>query len=202
MRRSGCSECLRFIRLRPGVVGGEQCRDHRIRSGEGGSGKSGCNLGRVRYTAKGHDADWFALAFVVGIKEGLVFDDGAAERRSKLVVVEWSFRLTAEVEVVAGIECVVAEVLRCSTVKRVGAALGHDVDYGAGVTSVFRLEVGKYVDFGDGVDRQNCGRRSEHASLVDGRVVAVSIVHVGAVEKIVVGAAAGAVHGEFAEGAG
>src|SRR5713226_3653756 len=58
------------------------------------------------------------------------------------------------------------------------------------------------MHFRHGVKGQNGGGRSEHTGFVDGRVVAVTVVHVGSVEQVVVGAAAGAVHGKLAEGAG
>ena len=54
------------------------------------------------------------------------------------------------------------------------------------------------MEFGDGFDGQNGGRSSEHTGFVDGRIVAVAVVHVGAVEQEIVGAAARAVDGKHA----
>ena len=82
----------------------------------------------------------------------------------------------------------------------VGAALGHDVDHGAAVASVLRLEIREHVHFGNRIERQDGRGIAKHAGLVDGRIVAVAVVHVGAVQQIIVGAAARAVHRELAEG--
>ena len=84
----------------------------------------------------------------------------------------------------------------------IGAALGDDVDDGAGVATIFGLEVGEHVHFGDGVDGENGRGRAEDARLIDGWVIAVAVIHVGAIEQVVVGAATGAIHGELAEGSG
>src|SRR5204862_1446623 len=137
--------------------------------------------------------DRFPLAFIIGEEKGLVFHDGAAQGSAELVVVERSLGLAGYVEVVAGIQCAIAEVFCRAAVKGVGAALGDNVDDRAGIASVFGLEIGEHVQFGNGVDRKNGGRRAEDSSLVNCGIVAVSIIHVGAVEQIVVRAAAGAV---------
>jgi len=87
-------------------------------------------------------------------------------------------------------------------VKLVGAALGDDVDYRAGIAAIFRFKVGKDVHFCDGINRENRGGRGENPSLVDGRVVTIAVVHIRAVKEVIVGTAAGTIHGKFAEGAG
>ena len=56
--------------------------------------------------------------------------------------------------------------------------------------------------FGDGFERKNRGGRAEDACFVDGWIIAIAIVHVGAVKQEIVGAATRAIHGEHAERAG
>ncbi len=79
------------------------------------------------------------------------------------------------------------------------SALGDDVDHGAAVAAILGLHIGDNAQFGNGVERENGCRVAEDARFIDGRIVAETIVHVGAVEQEIVGAAAGAVHREGSE---
>ena len=108
--------------------------------------------------------------------------------------------LTRNVEVVTGIERAVAKVFSRAAVKSVGTALGDDVDHCARIPAIFGLEIRKHIEFGDGINRKNGGRRSEYSCLVDRWVVAVAVIHVGTVEQIVVRAATRTIHTELAVG--
>ena len=81
----------------------------------------------------------------------------------------------------------------------VGTAFGHDVDHSTAVASVLGFEVREHAQLGDGIDRQNSRRIAEHSGLVNCRIVAEAVVHVGAVEQIVVRTAARTVHRESSE---
>ena len=106
------------------------------------------------------------------------------------------------VEVVARAESAVAEVLEGATVNCVVAALGDDVDRRAGAAAELGFRAAGDGNLGQRVNGKNGGGAAPDAGLIDGRQVAVAIVHVGAVEQIVVGAAAVAVEAEEAIGAG
>src|SRR5579863_6329153 len=84
----------------------------------------------------------------------------------------------------------------------VAAALGNDVDDRTGAATILRLEIGGHAHLSDGFHRKNGGGGAKHAGLVDGWIVAIAVVHVGAIEEEVVGAAAGSVDGKGAVGAG
>jgi len=190
-RDYGCSRCTQ-IRQGPRVIVrivAEQALNYWVCSYE---------LAGNRHRSQADHSHGFTLSLVVREKEGLILDDGSAERATKLVVVERGLG-AGRVEEVARIECVVAEVFDCRSVKRVRSAFGHDVNHRSGIPAVFRLVIGENTQLADRVDRQDGGRRPENACLIDGRIVAVAVVHVRAVEQIVVGAPARPVHGKLAE---
>ncbi len=70
------------------------------------------------------------------------------------------------------------------------AALGDDVDGGAGAAAELCFRIAGDGNFSERVDGKNGGGRAPDAGLVDGRQVAVAVVHVGAVEQVIIGAAA------------
>ncbi len=78
----------------------------------------------------------------------------------------------------------------------VRSALRHNIDDGAAVAAIFGFPVGKDTQLGHGIDWQDGRWISKHARLVDSRIVAIPIIHVGAIEQEVVGAAARTVHRE------
>src|ERR1700686_1651253 len=82
---------------------------------------AGWNLG------DGHDSDRLLLAFVVDVEECLVFDDRPTQGGAVLVVVEWRLGLAGRIEIVARIQCIVAEIFTRSSVQGVGSTLGHNV---------------------------------------------------------------------------
>ena len=81
----------------------------------------------------------------------------------------------------------------------IGAALGDNVHNGAAVASILGLVIREHTQFADGVDGENGGRIAEHSCFVDRWIVTVPVIHVGAIEQVIVRASAGAVHGKFAE---
>ena len=142
------------------------------------------------------------LPLVGSEEERAVLPDRPAERAAELVVAERVLRGRLLVEEVAGSQGIVAEVLVDRASQVIGARPGDDVDDGAGVAAVFGLGAGEHRELGHGIDGKHGGGGAENAGLVDGRQVPIPVVHVGAVEQIVVGAAAVAVDAEEAEGAG
>src|SRR5208282_5808448 len=92
-----------------------------------------------------------ALAFVVGVEKGFIFDDRTAERSAELVVVEWALGIGREIEVISCAELARAEILQRRSMPVVGAALGHNVDDGAAVASVFCLVVREHAELSHGV---------------------------------------------------
>ena len=110
--------------------------------------------------------------------------------------------LRDSVEVVARSQVAVAEILEDAAMDLVGAALGNDVDGCAGTAAELCFRAAGDGNLSQCVDGKNGGRTAPDAGLVDRRQIAVAVVHVGAVEQIVVGAAAVAVEAEQTVGAG
>src|SRR5450432_550463 len=185
-----------YVWRRPGIVSGQQVGNDRVR-GVGWTERSTWTRA-LWYTTRRYHPHAFLLSLVVGVKESLIFDDGSSERTSVLIVVEWGFRLAAEVEIIPGIKRIVPEVLSCCSVQGVRAALGHNVNDCARTATVLRLKIREYIYFGDRVDRKNRGGRTEHAGFIDGRVVAVAVIHVGSIKQVIVRPSSRAVHAEFA----
>src|SRR5208282_5545829 len=112
------------------------------------------HLSGVGHTGESYRTDTLALAFVVHEEESLVLDDGAAHRAAELTVMERSSRLACQIEIITGVERVVAEILKQLSMQSVRAALGHNVDHGAGIAAVFRFEVGEHLHFVHSANRQ------------------------------------------------
>src|SRR5438874_1033835 len=85
--------------------------------------------------------------------------------------------------------------------QAVGAAFGDDVHYRTRVATIFGLEVRDHSHLGYSVNRKDGRWRAEHASLVDGGVIPVAIIHVCSIEEVVVRTPSCAVHRELAIGA-
>ena len=185
----------RQIGSRPGLARENSGRD-RI---DAAKGHISGDIRRGRHTGETALSARLPLAFVIHEKEGLVAEDGSAEGAAELIVVERRLAIGFEVEVVTRVENGVPEKLQACPVPLVRAALGDNVDHAAGAAPVFGLEVGKHANLSHGFHRQNRGRRAENSGFVDRRVVPVTVVHVRAVEKEVVGAAARPVDREHAE---
>ena len=109
---------------------------------------------------------------------------------------------TDRVEIIPRIQSVVTEIFSGRAVNFIGAAFGDNINDRAGVASIFGLEVRKNVDFGHCVDRKDGRGRAKYSRLIDGRVIAVAVIHVSAVEQVVVRASASSVHGKNAIGSG
>jgi hypothetical protein len=90
------------------------------------------------------------------------------------------------IEEALGVQTLVPEKLVQIAVKRVGTGLGDDVNHGAGVASVLRIErIGQDAKLLDTVRRR-----------LDGRQVGKLIVSVAAIYREIVVAAAAAVHAD------
>src|ERR1700704_2042316 len=181
--------------MRPKIQEGETYR------ADGGA--RGClgrgNVGRRRNASQGYDPHALPLPLVIQEKECFILHDGAAKRTAELVVMKRGFRSRRHVKKVPSVKRVVAEILEPGSMKLVRSTLGHNVDHSSAVSSVLCLEVRKYAHLANSVDWQNCRRRGENAALVDGRVITVAVVHVRAVEQIIVGPSARPVHRKFSE---
>jgi len=142
----------RMIRRGP-WVSRQKSGDHRIGSAIGGFvHRDARGLGNARQS---HDANFFLLAFVIQEEKSLVFHDRAADRASELVVVKRRFGLIAQVEEIARVQHVVAEILKGAAVDLVSSAAGDDVHHRAAVASVFRLEIGEHGHVAHGINRQD-----------------------------------------------
>src|SRR6266851_7690314 len=100
-----------------------QCRNYT--RGIGGIARTQRSVSRSsrRYVGQGHNSNRLLLAFVVDVKERLVFNDRAAQRSAVLVVVERGLRIGASVcilgriEIVARIQSVIAEIFTRGSVQ-------------------------------------------------------------------------------------
>ena len=121
---------------------------------------------------------------------------GSAGRAAELMVCEGVLGLRVGIEKVARGQRAVAEYFDRSCRELIGAALGDDVYGGTGAAAELGLRVAGDGDLGQRVDGKNGSGGAPDARLVYRRQIAVAIVHVGAVEQIVIGAAAVAVEAE------
>ena len=111
-------------------------------------------------------------------------------------------RIGFDVEDVARVEHIVAQEFKHRAVNIIGARFSNQVYNRAGVAPVLGLEVRQHRRFGDGFDGQDGCGRAEDAGFVDGRQVAIAVVHVCAVEQVIIRTPAIAVGTEQAERAG
>ena len=137
-----------------------------------------------------------ALPFPGDEPERFILYNRAANRAAVLIIRKRVLRLIGSVEEVARAQRVIAEVLEGAAVKLVGAGLGDDVDRRAGAAAKLGLRTAGDRNLGQRIDRKDRDGTAPHAGLVDRRQVAIAVVHVGAVEQVVVGAAAIAVQAE------
>src|SRR6185503_1013034 len=126
----------------------------------------------------------------------------ATKRASELIVSERRLRIGIKIKDVSSVEFVVTEKLEQGTVKIVCSRLGDDVHSCAAVTTKLGFDVCLYGSFRNGLDWQNGCGSSEHAGFVDRRQVSVAVVHVRAIEQVIVCAPAIAVRAEQSERAG
>src|SRR6266404_2686117 len=183
----------RAVRRRP-RLSREKFRDDRIRC----AAQRGdlARIGHSRYRVQTYP---LALAFVAREPKRFVFYYRPAERHSELIVAERGLRIGLWVEEVSRIKPVVAEELEQRAVEVVGSRLGDDVDDRAGVAAVFGFEVRLYGSLRDGFDWENSRGCPEHAGFVDRGQISITVIHIGAVEQIVVRAPAIAVRAEQSE---
>src|SRR5580658_8899462 len=83
-----------------------------------------------------------ADAFVGKEEEDFIFLDGAAAVTPELIVFEGSLRRTHVVEIVTGIQRIVAEKLESFTMVFVGARARGDIDDGASIAAILRRKCG------------------------------------------------------------
>ena len=95
---------------------------------------------RIRHAGERHHAYSFALAFVIREEKRLILDDRTAYGRAELIVLERRLRLVVEIEIIARIQNVVAEIIEEIAVKIVGSALGDDINHRPAISPEFRLE--------------------------------------------------------------
>ena len=100
-----------------------------------------------------------AESFVVAEEKQLVGANGAAERCAELVALKLGNR--ALVEVVARIECAVANELKCCAVQLIGARSGDDADLRAVAFAVGgAIGVGRHVELAHRIDAEQLAARS------------------------------------------
>src|SRR5208282_2018572 len=119
----------------------------------------------------------------------------------KLIVAKGRLRSGVAVEIVPRVHGVVAQELEGGAVQLVGAGLGDDVDDGAAVAAVFGGELRLQIEFLNGLNREQRGRRAANAGLVERRIIEERVVVVGAIEGVVVRTVAVAIDGELPESA-
>src|SRR5947209_4883448 len=183
-------------------MAGQQIRDDRASSASvhncGRRERSG-NIIFCRYMTQARQASVFALPLVGQEKEGFVLDDGTAERAAKLVIVEWILWKGGNIEVVAGVEGTVAKVFECGAVELICSRFGYQVYDGARIPARLRVDPGEDRYFSQRIKRQKSGRSSPDTWFIDGRIVVVIVIHIDAIEKMVIRFAPAAVHTEGAE---
>ena len=140
-------------------------------------------VGTLRSTIQAYR---FPLAFVIHKKEGLVLFYWAAERTSELVVVERGLRLWAEIEEIARAQVRVAEVFKQRAMRCIRPRLSDNVDHCPRIAAVFGREIRDYRELRNRIDRQNGSRRAENASFVDSRVIPVPVIHICAIDKVII----------------
>src|SRR5438477_5897328 len=84
----------------------------------------------------------------------------------------------------------------------VRSALGHHVDHAASAAAILGFKVRGNAEFGDGLHGKNRCGSAENTGFINGGIVAVAVVHIGAIEEKVVGATACAIDGKDSVGAG
>ena len=108
-------------------------------------------------------------------------------------------RLVGSIEEIARIQRIVAEIFVDSAVESIGSRFGNNIDSSAGVASEFCLRAIRHGNFLQGVQRQDGGWSAEHTPLINRRQIAITVVHVGAVEQVVVGTSTIAIDAEEAK---
>src|SRR5690242_15253477 len=165
----------------------------------GGRTQCGGDIVRRWHMAEAAEATGFALTLIGDEEEGPVLDKGPTERAAELVVVERILRNGGAVEEVARVDSAVAKEFKCRTVELICSRLGYEVYDRSRVSAKLRIGPGDNRYLRESVERQKRRRGSPDARFVDGRIVAEAVIHIGAIQKVVVGAAAAAVDTEHAE---
>src|SRR5262249_8182299 len=180
----------------PAVVGIQDILHDGIDTEEGSISS---NFGLRRNGCWCRQAHLFPLTLVSEKGECLVLPDGDSNRSTKLVVDEDILWIGFLIKKVSGVKVIVAEVFKRRAVDRVGSRLGDYINDGPGVAPIFGLGIIEDCHLLYGVDRKQRGRNSKNATLIDSRVVAEAVVHIGSVNQKIVGAPPVAINGENSE---
>src|SRR5260370_36544714 len=81
----------------------------------------------------------------------------------------------------------------------VGPLIINDIDRRASVSAILRHEVGHHLRLLYRIHGKNGSWSAKHSRLVDGRIVAIAVIHIGAIKQVVICAATCPVHGKDAE---
>src|SRR5262249_43339627 len=84
---------------------------------------------------------------------------------------------------VTRIKVIVPQKIVRATVEIVCSTLQDDIHDCAGVAPILRRALCLQAEFADGINRQESRRRSGHASLVEGRLIAEGIVVVHSIDQ-------------------
>src|SRR5262249_11099799 len=112
---------------------------------------------------------------------------------------ERSLGIRLSIEEVPGIERIISHKLESRTMNLIGTRFGDYVDGGAGVAPIFRFKIRENSDLGNCFDRQDRRWSPEYPSFVDRGKVAVTIVHISAIEQVIISPASIAIGAEQAE---
>ena len=112
------------------------------------------------------------LPLVSEEEENAVFHDRTADRATELTALQHGTRLVVQIiKEVIGVEGIVSQVLKKTSVHLIGARLGHHADCAAAVAAIFRrIVVAQDAELGDGI-----GIRIKHDAVAGYRVVRASI---------------------------
>src|SRR6185437_1306105 len=92
--------------------------------------------------------------FVADKEKGLVFPNGAAQSRAKLILAQFVLRLRCRQEIIPRIECFIPEELENIAMELFGPGLQLNVDIRAGVSAIFRgIVAGLNFELFDGIER-------------------------------------------------
>ena len=158
--------------------------DQRCNLRAGGPGSEPGELRRGKYRVVLQDALVLAQGFVAKEEKGVVPPDGAADRAAVIVALQRGLiacvgnqgkpggGIVGAVEVVAGVESFVAEVVKGLAVELVGAGASGDGDNRAITAAILRAEGGVIdLELGGGADRR-----------LEGDLVLANIVEIDAVD--------------------
>ena len=123
-------------------------------------------------------------------KRSLILYDRSAHRPPKLVVAKSIFGLAHIVKKIPRVQHRVAKIFKYAAVKLIGSAPGDDAYHRAGIPPVLRFKVRKHIQLLNRVLGKYRSGNAKHSALVDRWQIPVPVVHVRAVEQIIIRPAA------------